>query len=379
MPKVGLEKKVNAGMMSCLVVRQDTENFTINWEEIMSEVTKKDLNEATQKVQETAIAEKNKLNEIKLENDVSYYRKNTPFQWITGIICILVCFINVWIAIALWIFLWLFFDRKVRVSPVGDDSINFYVSREEWSKYRKDHNLPLWKQYSKNHVAEKDIDEVNKDKINDLNKIRQAKQQAKELEKEKEDALYQQAVQPYKENNAQKFGRYYFDPQSETIFKDRSLLNKDFKTYHFSDIVSYTPIEQGHSKTKKHGITRAVVGGVLAGGAGAVVGALTGGKNYDYIDELGVTISFKDKETVELLMISSQTDKSFAGGYYDDFHKVCGVLDTAINKNNKQFQHSLTQEKLSSADEIAKFKKLLDDGTITQEEFDAKKKQLLGL
>lgn len=34
---------------------------------------------------------------------------------------------------------------------------------------------------------------------------------------------------------------------------------------------------------------------------------------------------------------------------------------------------------ISSADEILKFKKLLDDGIITQEEFEAKKKQLLGL
>lgn len=34
---------------------------------------------------------------------------------------------------------------------------------------------------------------------------------------------------------------------------------------------------------------------------------------------------------------------------------------------------------ISSADEILKYKKLLDEGIITQEEFDAKKKQLLGL
>ena len=34
---------------------------------------------------------------------------------------------------------------------------------------------------------------------------------------------------------------------------------------------------------------------------------------------------------------------------------------------------------LSAADEIQKFKALLDAGVITQEEFDAKKKQLLGL
>jgi predicted Zn-dependent peptidase len=34
---------------------------------------------------------------------------------------------------------------------------------------------------------------------------------------------------------------------------------------------------------------------------------------------------------------------------------------------------------LSSAEELKKFKELLDLGIITQEEFDAKKKQLLGI
>ena len=37
------------------------------------------------------------------------------------------------------------------------------------------------------------------------------------------------------------------------------------------------------------------------------------------------------------------------------------------------------QMETSNADEILKFKNLLDAGAITQEEFDAKKKQLLGL
>ena len=37
------------------------------------------------------------------------------------------------------------------------------------------------------------------------------------------------------------------------------------------------------------------------------------------------------------------------------------------------------EEKMSFADELKKYKELLDMGAITQEEFDAKKKQLLGL
>ena len=40
---------------------------------------------------------------------------------------------------------------------------------------------------------------------------------------------------------------------------------------------------------------------------------------------------------------------------------------------------SIPQETKSDADEIKKYKALLDEGTITQEEFDAKKKQILGL
>ena len=72
--------------------------------------------------------------------------------------------------------------------------------------------------------------------------------------------------------------------------------------------------------------------------------------------------------------------------YYKQFHDVCGVLDATISKNTQRLQFE-QQKKLanpsssstSAADEIAKYKKLADDGIITQEEFEAKKKQLLGL
>ena len=46
-------------------------------------------------------------------------------------------------------------------------------------------------------------------------------------------------------------------------------------------------------------------------------------------------------------------------------------------KNNDAVQ--ITGSASSSADEILKYKNLLEQGIITQEEFDAKKKQLLGL
>lgn len=47
-----------------------------------------------------------------------------------------------------------------------------------------------------------------------------------------------------------------------------------------------------------------------------------------------------------------------------------------VNATSKPLQQAAF---ISEADELAKFKKLLDQGILTEEEFAAKKKQLLGL
>lgn len=49
------------------------------------------------------------------------------------------------------------------------------------------------------------------------------------------------------------------------------------------------------------------------------------------------------------------------------------------NETQRATQNATTGNAVSTADEIKKFKELLDNGVISQEEFDAKKKQLLGL
>ena len=53
------------------------------------------------------------------------------------------------------------------------------------------------------------------------------------------------------------------------------------------------------------------------------------------------------------------------------------ISEEEMNAEQTQVQNNTSSG--SSADEIKKFKELLDAGIITQEEFDAKKKQLLGL
>lgn len=55
----------------------------------------------------------------------------------------------------------------------------------------------------------------------------------------------------------------------------------------------------------------------------------------------------------------------------EEFHK--------LKEKQNNLKNSISVDSVSNADEIRKYKRLLDDGIITQEEFDNKKKELLGL
>jgi len=54
------------------------------------------------------------------------------------------------------------------------------------------------------------------------------------------------------------------------------------------------------------------------------------------------------------------------------------VFDEGLKSSNETATKQVN-EAVSAADELKKFKELLDSGIITQDEFDAKKKQLLGI
>ena len=67
---------------------------------------------------------------------------------------------------------------------------------------------------------------------------------------------------------------------------------------------------------------------------------------------------------------------SFKKGLLAGTWEIAVVKKTPVNGNNSQTNASAS---VSVADELKKYKELLDMGIITQEEFDAKKKQLLDL
>ena len=128
------------------------------------------------------------------------------------------------------------------------------------------------------------------------------------------------------------------------------------------------------------------------GGLGAIVGGFTGKKetttiSKDFLDHLGVTINFKDGSSFEIVFVHDtvKTDGILARSGVEDTNKLTAILSAIVQKNN--VNPSITNAQLTPQsspatdplDEIKKLKGLLDIGAITQEEFDAKKKQLLNL
>ena len=147
----------------------------------------------------------------------------------------------------------------------------------------------------------------------------------------------------------------------------------------YDDIVSVELLEDGESITKG-GLGRAVVGGALFGGAGAIVGGVTGKKKTKKeINELKIKVVTRNEMCPEVyinFLVSGSVKsnsilyKSYKGAAERTMTEFALIMD-ALNERKGNMN--------SEADEILKYKKLCDDGVITQEEFEEKKRQLLGI
>lgn len=202
------------------------------------------------------------------------------------------------------------------------------------------------------------------------------KEKAK-IEKANRKAENEKILEYFKNQSDYKVGDMYFDDKHGKLFIKKSFtMNRSQAVYNYDELISYTPIFEGGKIKKHHGITRAIVGGVLAGPVGAVVGAGTGGKEFDTIKRLGFILHLTDNRSQNyMLMISeSKSDSFLTKSAMEDYNNIAAKLDQIISSNTQD-----STSNGSNADELRKFKGLLDDGIISQAEFDEKKKELLGL
>ena len=120
--------------------------------------------------------------------------------------------------------------------------------------------------------------------------------------------------------------------------------------------------------------------------AAAMGRAYTGTKEFYYSDLTSVkyvaptmfmngflAVEFPGSENIETTFWFDRTNKQLASEYEKAYDYIKERIKFYKEQKNAVFVQT------SSADELKKFKELLDMGVISQEEFDAKKKQLLGL
>lgn len=138
--------------------------------------------------------------------------------------------------------------------------------------------------------------------------------------------------------------------------------------YRFDEVADYesdAPDDLTVTETKG-GIGRAMIGAAVAGPVGAIVGAATAKTE---------TRKGRSKESVSIRFVLPLGESSLPTTVYPGgmtaFLKSCKV--------SQEKPQAAAAAVPSAADELLKFKQLLDMGAVTEAEYNAKKAQLLGL
>ena len=200
--------------------------------------------------------------------------------------------------------------------------------------------------------------------------------------------------------NTREIGNYLF--LMDDFFKVLVLVGPGHhEIINYSDIIEVSYEENGsqlYTKSAGRTVGGAIVGGFLMGGAGAVVGGLSGAskqnkeiRNMDIkillrsTSRTSCVLHFKDVDRV--LKTKEDADRKLYETYVKNANQAKDVLSVIID-NAKQASTPIAQPiaqpvvapaSSSVADELAKLAKLKADGILTEEEFQAQKSKLLGL
>lgn len=163
------------------------------------------------------------------------------------------------------------------------------------------------------------------------------------------------------------------------------------KVFSFDELRSFELLEDD-AQVVGGGVGMSLVGGAFFGPVGAMAGAVTGGKktkktvenlvlkiNLNDMDFPCVMITYLNKST----KVSSNTYRDAVSSAQETISCLELILDQiSPNQPDQTVAVNVTQNSIDSIDpveEVKKHKELLDMGIITLEEFNQKKRELLGL
>lgn len=194
-----------------------------------------------------------------------------------------------------------------------------------------------------------------------------------------------------------KVGNYMF--LMDDFFKVLVLVGptSTHRIFNYADILEVSYEENGnqlYTKSAGRTVGGAIVGGVLMGGAGAVVGGLSGAsKQNKEIKSMDVKILLRSttrtscvlhfKDIDRDLKTKDETDRNLYEIYLKSANQAKDILSIIIDNAKKTIapiaQPVVAPTSRSVADELAKLAKLKADGILTEEEFQSQKSKLLGL
>lgn len=164
--------------------------------------------------------------------------------------------------------------------------------------------------------------------------------------------------------------------------QDKNTLKIDnSRVINVSDILSYEIIEDGNTVTSG-GLGKAIATDLLINPvAGVLVGVTSKKKNKGICTKLEIKITLNDisNPCVYVQYIKKETKKNslIYANKFEECQKDLSFLEILVNKNDVSNIKNI--EKEDETDAIRKYKKLFDDGIISEHEFNLKKKELLNL
>lgn len=167
-------------------------------------------------------------------------------------------------------------------------------------------------------------------------------------------------------------------------------LTAEPRIYSYSDLLAVELTENGQSLTKTSRTSQAanaILGGILLGGVGAIVGALTSAqKTKTKVKSVDIELTINDTaEPVFRINFQNVGDK--AGGHINEpamknanewMARFRVIMKQADLEDTGSAADMKAQPELSVAGEIAKLADLRAQGLLTIEEFDFQKSKLLG-
>lgn len=173
-----------------------------------------------------------------------------------------------------------------------------------------------------------------------------------------------------------------------------------FEKFCYSDIIEVSYEENGaelYSKSAMRTVGGAAVGGMLMGGAGTVVGGLSGSsKKTMEIKTMQVKILLRNtqrtsyvldfNDSKRVLKTKESADSTMYKRYLQNANSARDILSVIIDKAKQKEISAMLQVEQKPvnihsgvAEELAKLAQLKSDGILTEEEFNAQKKKLLNL